>query len=559
MASLFSYSLIVGLTLLPLYFIVRLGLGGCTFHSFNRRVIMACYIVALLLPLVAGLSLPDFMSGAGDINVTIQLPDEGMIVVSEGDVSSSPSWWAVMLILLYSVGLLFFLIREIIVWIKMLRLISSSERVRPDFPWKVYVHDSDGVAPFSWGRSIVLSRKDYSDGAEAILAHESVHLERRHTLDLLVAEAVAVLCWYNPAAWLMRDELSTVHEYETDEAVLSRGFDLRRYQMLLIKKAVGSRFPSIANSLDHSNLYKRIKMMMQKKSSPGRRWVAVAALPAVALCAVMLLTPGVASALDELSDTKVTDFSLTDKEALPSMQSEAIAGPDVASVSGDKVYDVAEKMPEYPGGEKALLNDIIMNMRYPQEAYKDSIEGRVVVRFVVKKDGTVGDISVLKGCNKYLDEEAVRVIGTLKPFTPGLVKGEPVSVEYALPVSFRLTKSKARDIDEDKLDRTVFSNVEQMPEFPGGIPALMDFLSKNLKYPEGASSGRVVVRFVVKRDGSVDKNRIEIVRSASPELDEEAIRVIKLLPDFKPGTIKGKTANVWYALPISFNISSQEK
>lgn len=126
---------------------------------------------------------------------------------------------------------------------------------------KVYISGNEQQTPFSFGNIIVMNREDFNECRDTILLHELGHLKKRHIFDLIISQAIAILCWYNPAAWLMRRELKTVHEYQADDYVLDSGCDARTYQLLLIKKAVGGRFPLIANNLNYSQIRRRISMM----------------------------------------------------------------------------------------------------------------------------------------------------------------------------------------------------------------------------------------------------------------------------------------------------------
>lgn len=238
----------------------------------------------------------------------------------------------------------------------------------------------------------------------------------------------------------MRNELQAVHEYEADNGVVTGGANVRDYQLLLIQKAVGSRFPSIANSLDHSNLSKRIKMMLRKKSSPVQRWRAIAAVPALALTAVVFFNPGVAEALESLSTAKVTNYVAIMQEepaaaAVAEPEQSPIALPSQSGEGDDGVYRSAETMPQYEGGEAALMKFIASNLKW----IPGGKNGRLIVQFVVKKDGTVGDVKAVRSLSPEQDAEAERVVRMLK-FTPGMMQGKPVNVWYTLPVSFRETK-----------------------------------------------------------------------------------------------------------------------
>jgi protein TonB len=109
---------------------------------------------------------------------------------------------------------------------------------------------------------------------------------------------------------------------------------------------------------------------------------------------------------------------------------------------------------------------------------------------------------------------------------------------------------------EIPVEEKVFVSVEEMPEYPGGNQALLKYISENLIYPQDAQinniQGRVILKFVVNRNGSVD--RIEIIRSIDSLLDNEAIRVVKTLPKFKPGKQGGMPVPVWFSLPVLFKI-----
>lgn len=603
MGSLLSYSLLTGATLIPMYLIIRLCLSRCTFFRFNRVMILCSYIVALSMPL--WLHLVSTISFNAP-EVTLQVSVDGPLAMTVADdytsQNSPVARVLTFIILLYGAGLLFFIIREIMIWTKMLRFIAKCDKTVLPSGWTLCSHDNDNVAPFSWGRYIVLSQKDYSSSGRNIVLHETMHLQCRHWIDLILAEVVAILLWYNPVGWLMRNELQTIHEYEADEAVLSSGINAREYQILLIKKAVGSRFPSIANSLDHSNLSKRIKMMLRKKTSPGRRWLAAAAVPAVALCAFVALSPSVVNALDRVSSAKVTQFQANGQisEATPKSgtaikadgtptadlnpaTSESIesiratkgsandnlliaantadAGNKAAATKPDagKNFTTSEKMPQYPGGEAAMMKFLSENLKYPEG---DKTGGRVVVQFVVQTDGTIGETKVVRSVSPELDAEAVRVVKLLK-MTPGEIDGKPVNVWYTLPVAFKpgkQSKENAPVTGEPEPDGKVFTAVEDMPQFPGGMTGLMQNLMENIKYPEAAVKndiqGTVVVRFVINKDGSIGE--ADVIRGVDPELDAEAVRVVKNLPDFIPGKMGGKPVAVWYTLPISFKLKGDK-
>ena len=217
------------------------------------------------------------------------------------------------------------------------------------------------------------------------------------------------------------------------------------------------------------------------------------------------------------------------------------------SVGGEVVFVDYEQQPQFPGGETALLKYLQENIKYPPKALKDSIQGRVVVQFVVDKAGKVGEVKVVRSVNKELDDEAVRIVKTLPKFYPGRQNGQAVSVWYTLPVTFKL---------QDKLEPEKPKDVEVKAEFPGGEEALSQFLKDHIKYPPKAAKkriqGRVEVAFWIDKSGKV--HDVKVVDSVDKDLDKEAVRVCKLLPDFIPATVNGEPVEVLFKLPIRFKI-----
>lgn len=231
------------------------------------------------------------------------------------------------------------------------------------------------------------------------------------------------------------------------------------------------------------------------------------------------------------------------------------------------VFEVVEKMPEFPnGGMPGLMKYLSANIRYPEAAHKAGTQGRVTVQFVVGKDGSIGNVGILRGVDPALDAEAIRVISGMPKWKPGTQKGEPVNVRYTVPVMFRLTPEPVDKIDEmivvgyrnpdAPVTGEVYETVDKMPEFPGGMTGLMQHLSKNIRYPAEAHTnniqGRVVVSVIINIEGKV--TNAKIVQSVAPSLDAEALRVTGTMPDWIPGTKDGKPVNVKYTFPVVFRL-----
>ena len=308
-------------------------------------------------------------------------------------------------------------------------------------------------------QKVVMSRGDYENNSRMIVSHELAHIRHHHWVDLLIARAVVCLQWYNPAAWLLLSELRDVHEYEADARVIEEGFDIKDYQYLLVEKAAGVRFQSLANSLNHSKLKKRIAMMYNQKSSFRQRLRALALVPALAAALGLAQIPAIASMIGKANSVLVfypvqaesaaAAGTVADSESVSSSSVTASAfasdGKVTQKTSSGQADDAPEKSvvapevrPEFPGGIRAMMQFLASNIHYPENALKNNVQGRVVLRFTVFADGSIGDVKVIKSVSPELDQEAVRVVKSMPRWTPGTVDGKPVNCGYALPVSFAI-------------------------------------------------------------------------------------------------------------------------
>ena len=238
----------------------------------------------------------------------------------------------------------------------------------------------------------------------------------------------------------------------------------------------------------------------------------------------------------------------------------------------DTVYSNIDEMPEYPGGEHNLQMDIVRNLRYPKDAVKKKLQGKVLVQFVIDEKGKVRNIRIIDSPHPIFNEEAIRAVELLRNFKPGKFQGKPIKVQYTLPINFQLDEPQpeetARDINladssfilsynfKTNAWDTVYSNIDEMPEYPGGEHNLQMDIVRNLRYPKDAVKkklqGKVLVQFVIDEKGKV--RNIRIIDSPHPIFNEEAIRAVELLRNFKPGKFQGKPIKVQYTLPINFQL-----
>ena len=370
----------------------------------------------------------------------------------------------------------------------------------------------------------------------------------------------------------MKSELQDLHEYEADDAVMRSGADIKRYQLMLIKNAVGQRLYSMVNSFNHSSLKKRITMMFKEKSSPWARMKYLYVLPLTAFAAVAFARPEISLLSNEISSVKVSDFVSFAETNRVENQNLAVADtllPEETQSSKEssyQVFEIVEELPVFPGGDGEMKKFIDRNLHYPESAQSSGTEGRVMVQFTVQSDGSITDAHVLKGLGEAFDTEAVRVVSSMPKWKPGMQRGEKVRVRYLLPITFRATGSTAGGVKESITSQqadsqsdsvqTVFTVVEQMPQFPGGETALMKYLADNLRYPiraqENGIQGIVHVQFAVDEEGRIPFAKV--MKSVDKDLDAEALRVVKSMPQWIPGMQRGRKVKVLMNLPVVFRL-----
>lgn len=445
MASLFIYSMKASLCMIAFYFAYKMLLSRETFHRFNRAAILTAFILSMLLPLVNVSSGTENSLARG--LVVIERAVYVSAVPDGGEAGLSPAQWA---FVVYSTGVLLMLVREAVAIARLRSKTRSGRVVCETAKARVIAVDGD-IAPFSWFGNIVIGAEDYAVNRREIITHEMEHVRLGHSWDVLFCNISIIFMWFNPAAWLLKQELQNVHEYEADEAVLRNGVDAKHYQMLLIRKSVGEHLFSLANNLNHNSLKKRITMMKRTRTNPWQRAKAIAVLPIAAVAIAAFANPKVEQVTDNVEKESgrvvgmvaVKNAAPATQQTLASASGKDKAGMGVAAPERrDSVLGICfaklEAMPSFPGGDEELFKFLSHNMEYPEAAVKNKVKGRVIVRFTVDKDGNVTSPEVVEGVSPELDAEALRVVKSMPKWNPGIVDGKPADVKFTLPISFRL-------------------------------------------------------------------------------------------------------------------------
>ena len=677
----------IAATIAVLWLVYRFLFRNSNRLLFNRFFLLTSMLLALAMPLLgllSGLEVPQMatlkqnMFNGTTLNEVIVTPDgQPMlpeVMVTTNTTSSRFSVWQVVGGL-YLIGVGVMTLLFLFKLGKLVALIIRSPKRKMDGCTAVFTGREQG--PFSFFRYAFFPNENVDPD---IMRHEMSHISHHHSWDILFAELMMILQWFNPFIYLYKKELQSLHEYQADRDVVATGVDKKNYMMLILQQCTAVDFSGMSNNFSLILTKKRIKMITRNEKAKGLWWRLLATLPVLA---ILMIANTKVTAQEQKSDAikkdvltiQMGDFELFNDDGtqmqlkdtvvyyedgtytkfesseavdpftgelrktftvknftaegtpnpninftirevekhgdtmMYSMDPFTISGDivnklknkimtdedidvevtEVGCVDNDTVYNIIEQMPEFPGGAEAMMKFIAGNIKYPEAAIDKNIEGRVFVSFVIEKDGSVSNVKVLRGIGGGCDEEAARVISSMPKWKPGKQKGEFVRVSYQIPIMFKLGQtndeykttvktviagddehsckaSTATFPDENMKDKMkpnangVYQIVEEIPQFPGGEQKLMEHIANNINYPQEARDkgieGRVFIGMVIEKDGSV--SNVKVLRGIGGGCDEEAVRVIKSMPKWKPGMMKGEPVPVSYQIPINFKLAEKQ-
>lgn len=409
MSAFFVYILQSAVCLAILFLFYSILLSRETFYRYNRVALLCLIPLSFVLPLC---HLPLFTESESAAPVPVVILDNlsaFSYVTDDVEATAAPvPVTLVTAIVLYWAGVVFFVARYIVTIVHLLRLMSSGRRVTDDEGRQIIVLPRS-IAPFSWFGRIVLSEEDYAAHSREILLHESAHIRKRHSLDLLVADLCTWLQWFNPAAWLLKRELQTVHEYEADAEVIDQGIDARQYQLLLIKRSVGSKFYCVTNHFNHNKLNKRITMMLKKKSNRKATWKYLYVIP-VALCTVTVFArPEVSERLDEIASTDLLAMLDKDDSQSATDQSQMVITAASNSNQTNTLNVNIDESGDSSQGNKLKINITENGKPASMDSALCIVDGKKVSREEIDKlsPDQIKSVTVLKGkmaVEKYGDE-----------------------------------------------------------------------------------------------------------------------------------------------------------
>lgn len=422
------YLLQVNVGLILFYALYKLVCTRDTFFRSRRFILIVSLVLPFILPFIdvrEWLESRDRMIMLTHFDYSAVLPEivVGSEAVETGNRVFVLSEW---IGYLYLAGVVVLLVRLAVQAFSLYRLIVRMPEKEINGVRIKCLNDPSG--PFSFFGWIFMNPAAVKeDEISEILTHEMAHVKQHHSVDVLLAEMVSICCWMNPFAWLLKREVRLNLEFLADRKVMEAGFATKSYQYHLLGLAYNHKY-GLSNNFNFSHLKQRIIMMNKKKSNAaGHIKYALFVLPAFALLVAGNISCSQdASQTEDAKEEVVAPVSPEAKEALAD------------STAKEEVFMVAEQMPEFPGGMKELLKFLQDNLKYPENAMKNNVQGRVIVQFVVEKDGTLTEFKVARSVDPDLDAEALRVLQTMPKWKPGMQRGKIVRVKFTVPVSFKL-------------------------------------------------------------------------------------------------------------------------
>ena len=501
------YFLKVNIAIALFYLFYRMFFAGDTLWKIRRIYLLFSILVSFLYPF---LSIQTWIEGHQPVKEILSnyfvlqeftvTPNDNQVFFSLENV----------LLSLYGLITLILLIRLFIQLISILKIrLSGKKQMIHGVP--VVVLEKE-ITPFSFFSTIYMNPSLHNDDEKKqILLHELTHVRQLHSVDVVLSELLCIAFWINPAAWLLKREIRQNLEYLADSQVLESGIDSKSYQYHLLQLSYQCPDYKLTNKFNILPIKKRIIMMNQEKSRKSTMLKYILIAPLTLTLVFLSNAETFASSVEQFTQKKVDTpaekvVNVTPKTNSPTKLDEIVVvgygqqddqkkkeqippppsldnkdemapPPPPPPAPNDQVFMVVEKMPQYPGGDKELFKYLATTVRYPVEAQKNGIQGRVICSFIVKKDGAIDSVKVLRFVNSYLDNEAIRVIKNMPNWTPGEQRGEKVNVKYTLPINFKLD-----DNSKPQIGVTQKVGSEKQPLYIlDGKEMLKDFLVNTIK------------------------------------------------------------------------------
>lgn len=452
MSLLFNYLFEFSLCLAISWGFYKLLLERLTFFELNRSYLLGTLLLSLLIP---------FMSfeyqGATPLMAEITLPEVGV-----GGLQNQPesqTWfsalsWPEYLIIAYALGAVIMLIQFVLGLAKSFLILHKSNLIKSD---QVIYAVHPEFQPASFFNYILLPEFRPEDpDQQQIIIHESIHVAKKHTWDLLLIQGAKVILWFNPVIYLFEKSLREIHEFQADQGV-TRTHSPFDYSRLLVRLISGQKSFECIHYFSQFQTKKRIIMMNKMKSTSSQKFRVLFFTPILALLIVAFACEN-----QQAKDEHAVIMQNPDNETMPE-KDELYKNMPITKVPADEVFDVVEEAPVPNGGMDGWIEYLIDNLEYPKEARQAGVGGVVIVGFVVNEDGSISDSYIEKGIGSGCDEEALRVVSQAPKWTAGKQKGKAVKVRMRLPINFKLGPDE-ETLASNKLFQHRFAGFDLTPQ-----------------------------------------------------------------------------------------------
>ena len=443
-------------SLIVLITIYYLSLEKEKMHTFNRFFLLFSLVFSFIIPFIT----IEVIQEIGNPNTSHNaIKAEGTIL---GIVEDTTNYWLTTIWILYGLITLILLVRFTINILKLNSKIKSNTII--DYKNAKLVLLKETTLPYTFMKTIFMNENDYYNRtiADELYTHELIHVNQRHTLDVLLIEILKAIFWFNPIFIFYKKAIQLNHEFLADEKVVKSHNNVPFYQNLLITKANANPTYYLASNLNYSVTKKRLIMMTRNKSTVRvilKKTLLIAqekknetvSTPKTQIIGIEKYFENTTFNIqDEKGNTvarkKFSELSSDEKKNIPpppppiprkkqatSKESENVTGPKEVELSIYK--NNVERQLTFPGGIELFYKFIAENYKMPEEILKDKIKGKVFISFMVETDGSLTDFKVIKDIGYGTGDEAIRVLGMSPKWEPGKVEGEPVRVMYSLPIS----------------------------------------------------------------------------------------------------------------------------
>jgi TonB family protein len=455
-----SYILEVSICWLVFYTIYKVFLTKETFFKINRGYLLTTLLLGMLLPLSRYLAL-EWMQPNEVFTVYIEPISIGLKGVQEFPQNGAPSFLNILGVI-YFLGLSFFTFRFLFGLFQIGQLYNGATKIKKGN--LVLLETNKFHMPFSffnclfWSNEYNISEKERAK----IIAHEQAHIKGHHSIDVIFLELVAILFWCSPIVYFYKKSLKATHEFLADAFVLKANVK-KDYKQLLLEQSMGGMQLALTNQFFNSQLKGRIKMINKKRSSKWASIKYLAILPAVIALLGIFAFQIADSNENEIKDIE-TSFLKEDRKHPLATSTQLL--------QDDPIFKKVDEMPRFPGCEEIankeerlkcsrdkMLTFIYTNVKYPEEARLQGIEGQTVVQFVVEKNGTVSNLKLLRDIGGNCGTESLAAVNAMNDqnikWIPGKNKGEIVRVTFTMPIRFKLSPDKSED-DLNKTNPIIF-------------------------------------------------------------------------------------------------------